>query len=47
MVRGSSNRESFLELFELIRRDADAGARKYDDPAAFPFRRDEWWAARK
>ena len=46
VVRGSSSRESFLELFELIRRDADAGARKYD-AAAFPFRRDEWWASRR
>jgi len=46
VVRGSSGKESFLDLFELIYRDAMAGERVYDD-AAFPFRRDEWWAKRK
>ena len=43
VVRGSSNAEDFLELFELVLRDERAGARVYDE-AAFPFRRDEWWA---
>lgn len=43
VVRGSSNAEDFLELFELVLRDEAAGTRVYDE-AAFPFRRDEWWA---
>jgi len=43
VVRGSSNAESFGALFELIHRDAQSGGREYDE-AAFPFRRDEWWA---
>ena len=46
VVRGSSSEESFLELFELIQRDARAGKRVYDE-AAFPFRRDEWWSRSK
>lgn len=46
VVRGSSGEESFLRLFELIARDAAAGARVYDE-AAFPYRRDEWWATRR
>jgi len=43
VVRGSGDADSFLSLFELTLRDARAGARVYDE-AAFPFRRDEWWA---
>ena len=43
VVRGSSNADDFLELFELVLRDERAGKRVYDE-AAFPFRRDEWWA---
>ena len=46
IVRGSSGKERFVDLFELIARDVAAGAREYDGPA-FPFRRDEWWAARR
>lgn len=44
IVRGSSSHETFLQLFELIFRDAARGVREYDD-ASFAFRRDEWWAA--
>ena len=44
VVRGSSDAAHFLSLLELIARDAAAGARKYD-AAAFPYRKDEWWAA--
>ena len=44
MVRGSMDAEYFLELFELILRDATAGKRIYDARAA-PFRNDEWWMA--
>ena len=43
VVSGSSNAEDFLELFELVLRDERAGQRVYDE-AAFPFRRDAWWA---
>lgn len=43
VVRGSSDAQDFLALFELVLRDARAGARVYDE-RAFPFRRDEWWA---
>ena len=46
VVRGSSGEESFLELFELILRDAQAGGRSYDE-AAFSFRNDEWWSRRR
>jgi predicted DsbA family dithiol-disulfide isomerase len=46
VVRGSSGEDHFLQLFELIARDAAAGARVYDE-AAFPYRRDEWWAQRR
>jgi len=46
VVRGSSSEEAFLRLFELIQRDVEAGQRVYDG-AAFPFRRDEWWAKRR
>lgn len=44
VVRGSGDTAHFLSLFELIARDAAAGAREYD-AAAFPYRRDEWWAS--
>lgn len=46
VVRGSSGKDNFVDLFELIARDVAAGAREYDAPA-FPFRRDEWWATRR
>ena len=44
VVRGSSGKESFLNLFELILRDTERGERVYDGPS-FPYRQDEWWAA--
>lgn len=44
VVRGSADTAHFRALFELIARDAAAGARQYD-AAAFPYRRDEWWAS--
>ena len=44
VVRGSSDTQTFLALFELILRDSVRGSREYD-AASFPFRRDEWWAA--
>ena len=44
VVRGSSGRQNFLNLFELMLRDAERGERVYDD-ASFAFRQDEWWAA--
>ena len=46
VVRGSSGEASFLELFELILRDSEAGSRAYD-AKAFSFRNDEWWARRR
>ena len=46
VVRGSSGEQNFLDLFELILRDATSGERVYD-AAAFPFRQDEWWARRR
>jgi len=46
VVRGSSNAEDFLSLFELIHRDWRDGKRVYDS-AAFPFRRDEWFARKR
>ena len=46
VVRGSSDEATFLQLFELVQRDARAGRRVYDG-RAFPFRRDEWWAKKR
>ena len=46
VVRGSSEKAGFEQLFELMARDVQAGRREYDAPA-FPYRRDEWWAAKR
>lgn len=42
VVRGSMDKDYFLALLELIRRDVERGGRQYD-AAAGPFRQDEWW----